>query len=140
MEGTKELGLGLIFTARFNEVSAAIDGLKAKLAELSTGFKGVGSPAAAETKKLEKAAKDAAKGLDDAAKGADIFKRAVASSMGESAQYQKALASLGKEAGTSQIRFKDLTGALRAAESAILQTKKTQFDSADAADAWASKG
>jgi len=139
MEGTKELGLGLIFTARFNEVSAAIDGLKAKLAELSTGFKGVGSPAAAETKKLEKAAKDAAKGLDDAAKGADIFKRAVASSMGESAQYQKALASLGKEAGTSQIRFKDLTGALRAAESAILQTKKTQFDSADAADAWASK-
>lgn len=139
MEGTKELGLGLIFTARFNEVSAAIDGLKAKLAELSAGFKGVGSPAAAETKKLEDAAKKAAKGLDDAAKGADTFKRAVASSMGESAQYQKALGALGKEAGTSQIRFKDLTGALRAAESAILQTAKTQFTSKQAAEEWASK-
>ena len=139
MDGSKELGLGLIFTARFTEVSAAIDGLKAKLAELTSSFKNVGGPAAAETKKLGDAAKKAAKDLDDAAKDSNNFAKALKSAKGESIEYQKAMAMLTKEAGTSQIRFKDLTSALRAAESTILQTANTQFKSKQAAEEWASK-
>ncbi len=138
MEGSKELGLGLIFTAKFAEVTAALDTLKGKLQSFSKNLKGIGD-ASADTKKLGDAARQTAKDTDAAKEAAARFSAALKSSSGETIQYQKALSTLGREAGTSQIRFKDLTSALRAAESTILQTANTQFKSKQAAEEWASK-